>query len=147
MFHATISRLAGFSILTALLCVGQQSSQSGLQDQVVAAERAELDALKSGDLAAFADLIADEAIFADAAGPATKAQIVKNVAGFRLHDYTMSNIQVLPLSADSGLIVYRVAQTGTSHGQEFTAKVLVSAIWTRRNGKWVCIFSQETAAN
>jgi len=61
-------------------------------------ERAELDALKSGDRAAFADLITEEVVCVDAAGPAPKPESVKQVAEFRVTDYTMSNIQFVPLS-------------------------------------------------
>jgi hypothetical protein len=72
--------------------------------------------------------------------------VVKNVAGFRLSDYTMTDVRFVALSADSGLIVYRLAESGTSHGKEFAAKVHVSSLWLRQGGRWLCMFSQETAA-
>jgi len=52
----------------------------------------------------------------------------------------------VPLSADSGLIVYTLTETGTSHGKEFAARVYVSSVWLTRGGKWMCVLSQETAA-
>jgi hypothetical protein len=58
----------------------------------------------------------------------------------------MTDVRFVALSADSGLIVYRIAETGTSHGREFAARVLVSSLWAKRGGKWMCVFSQETAA-
>jgi len=82
----------------------------------------------------------------DAAGPPSESQVVKNVAELRLSDYTMSKIQFVPLAPSSGLIVYRTAETGTSHGKNLSANVLIVAIWVQRNGKGVCLFSQETAA-
>jgi uncharacterized protein (TIGR02246 family) len=141
-------------VLLALLTVGLGSAQQdapkgstdALKDEILAQERAGLDALKSGDLAAFANSTADDAVFVDAAGPAGKEQVMKNVAGFRLSDYSITDVQFVALSADSGLIVYRVTETGASHGREFTAKVIVSSLWVRRGGKWQCAFSQETAA-
>jgi ketosteroid isomerase-like protein len=117
-----------------------------LRDEIVAQERAGLDALKSGDFAAFANSTADDAVFVDALGPAGKAEVVKNVANFRLTDFTMSDIRFVPLSPDSGLIVYRLTESGSGHGKTFSAKILASAIWANRSGKWVCLFSQETAA-
>jgi len=124
----------------------QQPRTDTQRDAIVAHERAGLDALKSGDVKAFADSTAEDAVFVDAAGPASKAEVVRNVAGFRLTDYTMSDIRFVPLGKDSGLIVYRLTESGTSHGHEFTAKVIVSSIWTKHGGKWLCEFSQETAA-
>jgi hypothetical protein len=132
--------------VAAIPAAGQQSQNPGLRDEVVAAEQAGLDALKRGDTAAFADSLAGEAIFVDAAGIASKAEVVQHVGDFHLSDYTMSGIQFTPLSASSGLIVYRIAESGASHGRDFTASAYISSIWAERSGKWVCLFSQETAA-
>jgi ketosteroid isomerase-like protein len=112
----------------------------------VAQERAGLDSLKTGDLAAFAASAAEDAVFVDAHGPATKAEVLQHTAEFRLRDYTMDDIKFVPLSADSGLIVYTLTETGTSHGKEFAARVYVSSVWLTRGGKWMCVLSQETAA-
>lgn len=40
----------------------------------------------------------------------------------------------------------KLTETGTSHGRPFTAKVHVSALWGMRDGKWICLYSQETPA-
>jgi hypothetical protein len=117
---------------------------STLQGQVIAAERQGLDALKAGNVDLFADHTADEAVFVDAHGPATKAQVVKNVADFRLTDYSMDDVRFIPLSPSSGLIVYTITEKGVSHGKEFMARAYISSIWSERAGKWVCLFSQET---
>jgi len=113
---------------------------------VPAKERKELDCLKSGNYAAFAGLLAEDAVFVDAHGPAGKAEIVKNTAEFRLDDYTMEDVKLVPLSPKSGLLIYKLTETGTSHGKQFTAKVYVSALWAERRGKWLCLYSQETSA-
>jgi hypothetical protein len=78
--------------------------------------------------------------------PTQQEEVVAQVAGFRLTEYTMTDVRFVALSADSGLIVYRLAESGTSHGKEFAAKVHVSSLWLRRGGKWMCVFSQETGA-
>ena len=151
MAHDT-SRSISLFLLTAALAAAQQSqppAQGGpavLRDEIVAQERAGLDALKAGDVSAFASATADDAVFVDAAGPATKAEVVRNVGGFLLREYAMSDIRFVRLAPDSGLIVYRMTESGTSHGKDFSAKVLVSSIWAKRSGRWVCLFSQETAA-
>jgi hypothetical protein len=121
-------------------------SADPLQEKILVKEREGLDALKTGSLGAFADLTAEEAVFVDAAGPASKADVMKNVAGFRLTDYAIEDVRFVPLSDVSGLISYRIAEKGVSHGHEFAAQVYVSSIWAERGGKWVCLFSQETAA-
>jgi len=167
MAHSAISRGILLLLLTGALGHAQQPQEppgtavgkgtataqaaapaggNALREKIVAQERAELDSLKAGDMAAFANFLADDAVFLDAAGAAGKAEVMKNTAGFRLREYTMTDVRFVALAADSGLITYRMAETGTSHGKEFAAKVYVSALWLKRDGRWLCVFSQETAA-
>jgi ketosteroid isomerase-like protein len=123
-----------------------ESDFETLKKHVMAREREELDALKTGDLQRFAALIADDAVFVDDHGPATKAEIVSHTAEFRLTEYAMDDVRFVPVSRDSGLISYKIAEKGTSHGRDFAATVYVSALWVHRGDKWLCVFSQETAA-
>jgi ketosteroid isomerase-like protein len=133
--------------LAASRSVASDSSVESMKQQIIAKEREGLDALKAGDVAHFGDLTSDEAILVDAAGPASKAQVLKNVAGFRLTDYSIDNVQFMPLAADTGLIQYKIDEKGVSHGKEFAAKAYVSSIWTKRDHQWLCLFSQESAAH
>lgn len=123
----------------------QTSSQDTVRDQIVAQERAGLDALKRGDLAAFNASLADEAVFVDPHGPATKAEVIDHTSAFKLDNFAMADVKFVPLPSDSGLIVYTLTESGTSHGRQFSAKVYVSSLWLKRGGKWLCAFSQETA--
>jgi ketosteroid isomerase-like protein len=123
-----------------------ESRADALREQIIAQERAGLDALKTGDLAKFGASIAEDAVFVDAHGPATKAEIMEHTAEFRLHDYTMSDVRFIPLSSESGMIIYLVTESGTSHGKDFSARAYVSSLWRKRGGKWLCEFSQETGA-
>ena len=105
------------------------TDDESLKQQIVAKEREGLDALKIGNVQAFADLTAEEAVFVDAAGLATKAEVVKNVAGFTLTDYSMEDVEFVPLSgAESGLISYKIHERGVSHGHEFAAQAYISSI-------------------
>jgi len=120
------------------------AAENSVQEQIVAKERQELDALKSGDEEVFANLLADDALFLDPRGTGTKVEVVSHIADFRLEEYSMEDIKFVPLSATSGLIAYKLTEKGRAHGEEFSAKAYASAIWTKRGDKWLCIFSQET---
>jgi hypothetical protein len=124
----------------------RNASDISLEPQVVAKEREGLDALKSGNVELFGNLTADDAVLVDAHGPASKTQVLKNVAEFTLSDYSMDNLQFVPLSPNSGLITYKISEKGVSHGKEFAAQAWVSSIWSHRGDKWLCVFSQETGA-
>jgi ketosteroid isomerase-like protein len=121
-------------------------TERSLEQQIVSKEREGLDALKAGDIERFGDLTADEAVMVDTQGPATKSDVLKHVAGFRLTDYSMGDVRFVPISPNTGLISYKIVEKGVSHGKEFSAQVYVSSVWTERQNKWACLFSQETAA-
>jgi ketosteroid isomerase-like protein len=125
---------------------GDNAQPTAMEQQIVTKEREGLDALKAGDVQRFAGLNADDGIFIDAQGPATKEQVVKNVAGFKLSEYSMDDLKFVALSKDSGLITYKIHEKGTSHGKDFDAHAYVSSIWTKKGKGWLCIFSQETGA-
>jgi ketosteroid isomerase-like protein len=134
-------------LLTCCALVASAVAQvSDLQNQIVAKEREELEALKAADYQKFADLIADDAVFVAPQGMAAKSEVVENVRDFKLLDFTMSDVRFVPLSASSGAVAYKLTETASSHGQEFTTEVYASAVWIRRDGQWVSIFSQETPA-
>jgi hypothetical protein len=130
----------------AISAATAQAQAGSLEQQIVAKEREGLDALKTGNVELFGNLTADDALLVDAQGPASKAQVLKNVTGFTLTDYSMDDVRFVALSATSGLIEYKISEKGLSHGKEFAAQAYVSSIWAEREGKWLCLFSQETAA-
>jgi hypothetical protein len=135
--------------LVVLSSVGAQPSvskttQAAMQETVVAKEREGLDALKAGNLEAFGKLTADDAVLIDARGPASRAQVMKNITEFRLTDYSIEDMKFMQLSPTTGLITYKISEQGSSHGHDFSAKAFVSSIWAKRAGGWVCVFSQET---
>jgi ketosteroid isomerase-like protein len=123
---------------------GQSPSADSLQQRILAKEREELDALKNGDLEAFAALLADEAVFLNSRGPSPKADVVKHVADFKLLDYSIDDVRFMPVGPKTGLIIYKLTQKGASQGREFTGRANISALWIERDGKWLCLFSQES---
>jgi len=122
------------------------SKEAAMEEQITVKEREGLDALEAGNLEAFGKLTAEDAVFVDAHGAASKEQVMKNVGGFKLTEYSMDGVKFLPLSSKSGLISYKVQEKGVSHGKEFSAQAYVSSIWGKRGKEWVCLFSQETTA-
>lgn len=132
--------------LLALAAIAAFAQTGDLAREIEAQERHGLDCLKTGDLKEFAATTADDAIFIDAHGPAGKAEVVEHTSQFRLDSYAMTDVKLLPLSPDSGVLTYKMTETGTSHGKQFSATVYVSSIWALRKDKWQCLFSQETGA-
>jgi hypothetical protein len=133
-----------FLLLSGCVAPPGQPSPSVLLGDIEASERRGLDALKTGDLATFGGSTAQEAVFIDPHGIAGKAEVMANVTKFRLEDYAMEDVRLVPLPGNCGLIAYKLTERGTSHGREFKATVYVSSIWEMQGGRWMCLFSQET---
>jgi ketosteroid isomerase-like protein len=125
---------------------GFESEDESMEQQIVSKEREGLEALKAAAPQRFADLTADDAVFVDAHGLASKAQVAENVIGFTLTEYTMDDVRFVPIPPNAGLIAYKLSEKGSARGKDFAAQVYVSSVWTKREDKWVCLLSQETAA-
>jgi hypothetical protein len=134
----------GFSRAQPGARVTHQGFQNTLEKQIVDKEREGLDALKTGDTDHFGRLMARDAVFVDDHGPATRADVLQHVGGFKLLSYSMADVRFVPITARSGLIVYTITESGTSHGHKFSAKAYVSSLWEQRGNDWLCLFSQET---
>lgn len=140
----TLIAFAAFLLMGAAIVRSAESAD--LQKQIAAKESQGLDDLKSGNYDDFASLTADDAIFMDSHGSASKTEVMNGTRNFRLTTYTMSDLRLVRISGTAGVLLYQLNETGNSHGKDFTAKVNVSAPWAKRGGKWLCLFSQETAA-
>src|SRR6476660_3212868 len=144
--------VAGLAAVRAAVAVQAQADKPAktrvqvLQEQIEAKERQELEALKSGNTQEFASLIAEDAVFVDPRGTASKAEVVGHIGDFKLLEFSMDDIKFVALSDTSGVIAYKLTEKGTSHGREFTSTAYASAVWVQKDGKWVCVFSQETPA-
>ncbi len=120
------------------------------RDALIAAARAGLEALKSGDVAAYEAMITDDAVIVDENGLERKPDVVKRLADFQLKDYTMSDVRFVPTSPENGVVSYTLTESGIDHGKSFTAKLNVSSVWERGGGGMrggaLCVFQQETPA-
>ena len=120
------------------------SAQSELLEQLTAQERKRWDARKAGSTAAFADLIAEDAVFVDSRGPEGKAAVVQHASDSKVKDYFMDNVKLVTYTATSGLITYKMTEkTIAGKNKEVASDFFVSVFWVQRDGKWLCVFSQE----
>jgi ketosteroid isomerase-like protein len=138
-----IAFLSAFISVATSVATAQAPS---LKQTIIAKEREELEAIKSGDMKSFAELLAEDAVFLNQRGYGDKALVVKNTSMVRLLEFSMDDIRFVPISESSGLVAYRLTETMARGGQQFNFQVYASAVWIQRADKWLCIFSQETPA-
>jgi hypothetical protein len=82
------------------------------RDEIVAQERAGLEALKSGDVAKVGAAMTDDAVFVDANGILRKPELLKLLGDVKLKDYTMSDVRFVPVSPDNGAVSYTLTESG-----------------------------------
>jgi len=116
------------------------------RDEIVAQERAELEALKSGDVAKLGAALTDDALFVNSNGILRKPEMLKLLGDVKLKDYTMSDVRLVPVSPDNGVVSYTLTESGTRQGKAFSAKLFVSSAWVRNGRQFQCVFHQETMA-
>lgn len=122
--------------------------KSSLEESITMMERRAWEAVKARDAKTFSDLFAAEGTMADSEGVITRdAFLNKTLPDLVITDYALSNIKVMMIDKDSALITYTATSKGTFKGQAFPeTPSYTSSIWTKRNGKWVAVYHQETMA-
>lgn len=119
-----------------------------LLDELTALERQSWEATLKGDKEFFKTFLAKEAkgMLADGAVIGYE-QIIKNLDGLELRNYTMGIASILRVSKDSAMILYPASYEAVHKGtEERYSAVNCSALYERRNGRWQQLFYQETAA-
>jgi hypothetical protein len=120
------------------------SKSSSAADDIEAGERQILAALQKGDMQAFGSLLADDAMEVTDHGVSSKAQIIEELKGATLSDFTMTGMKVTAIDKDASLIAYRTTGKYSVHGQSGTFDNWASTVWVKRNGKWLALLHQET---
>lgn len=105
------------------------------------------DAFKSRDGEALRQLMAADhvAVTPYYGGPLDRDAQVKGLGDHRLTEYTPGKMKIALLGRDSALVTYPLTMKGTYQGRAVPAKSFASAVWFRREGKWLEAFYQETA--
>lgn len=122
--------------------------KSSLEETISMMERRAWEAVKARDAKTFSDLFAADGTMADSDGVMTRdAFLTQTLPQLVITDYTLSNIKVMMIDKDSALITYTAAAKGTFKGQVVPeALSYTSSIWTKRSGKWIAVYHQETMA-
>lgn len=137
-------------LLAAVIGLGIVSSgraDDATVKEVEKAIQALNEAFAKQDAAAIKKLVTDEhiAITPYYGGLATRDEQFKTLPDLKTTEYTVSQMKITLLTKDVALITYQLAQKGTFKGTELSPKNYASAVWVKRDGKWLEASYQETA--
>jgi hypothetical protein len=106
------------------------------------------EALKHKDKAAATRLLADDFVGMYDFGFFNKSEWVKQIdEQYTVDDYTIENPKILRPSPTTALLLYTATCKGTGEWSEFCSHASrISDLWVERDGSWLDLFSQDTAA-
>lgn len=143
-----VSSLAGAQTPPAAAAPKAAASpeRAATETMLIANERKVNEAVAKGDKAAFLALVAPDAISADSAGFMPVKMFADALDQVKVTNWEITDPQVVWIDATSAVVAYTWTGAGTFQGQPFPPKAISSTVWTKKGGKWMAVFHQETAA-
>jgi hypothetical protein len=113
-------------------------------DVFVALETQVWEALRTGDPAADARLLSDDFVGVYSFGIAGKENHTAVLAnGPVVESYEIHGARLIVLTDDHVMLCYRAVFVGVGESAP-TSSNYISSLWSRRDGEWLNVFSQDT---
>jgi hypothetical protein len=121
--------------------------KAALEAELRASEQKLNDAVAKGNLTAFKALVGDSAWSVDQGGQMSILDLEKSLAQFKIEPgWAITDSKVVWIDTSSAVVTYKWTGRGSMSGQPLPPVAFASTVWTKRGGKWVAVFHQETAA-
>ncbi len=136
--------------LTTAALYGQAAStdRAAVEKQIAASEQKIQDAFGKRDVAGMKASVADDAVAIDPGGPMTVSEFFKQLPtmDIKLTDVKLSDFKYQWIDANNVMLIYTWTGKGTVAGQPVPSPTIAATLYTKRNGKWLATFHQETPA-
>jgi hypothetical protein len=135
-----------FVLGCAASAFAQAGSKAAIEKTLIANENKVGEAIAKQDLKTFNDLVSADGISADMGGFMKVADFTKTFDQVKISTWHIMEAKVTWIDDKSAIVTYTWMGKGTYMNQPVPETVYASTVWTERNGKWVAVFHQETAA-
>jgi hypothetical protein len=143
-----------FAAIIGTLAIVGTAAGAAVQDaatekQLLANERAISEAIAKGNVAGFKEHVAAEGWYIDpGAGRASVAEFLKGfdqlTKDLKVVSWDLTEPRTHWVDANTAVLTYKWVGKGTYQGQPMASPVWSSTVWSKRGGKWMAIFHQET---
>jgi len=140
--------------LSGLLCIGTgiavaQDAQA--EKTIIANERAATEAFAKGNVSGFSAVVATSGWAIDPVmGRAPVSDMVKDFAAatkdVKITTWDISESKFMWADPNTAVHMYKWTGKGTDHGKPIASPIWASTVWTKKDGKWMAIFHQESPA-
>ena len=140
-----VTLIAGLTT-TALYGQAAPTDRAAVEKQIVASEQKINDAFGKQDVAAMKANVADDAAAIDTGGLTSVSEFFKQLPtmDIKLTDVKLSDFKYHWVDANNVVLTYTWTGKGTVMGQPVPSPTVASTLYTKRNGKWLATFHQET---
>ena len=125
---------------------GSTSAELNLKGMFESKIKAEWDALKNKDKAAYGALLADdyEGVEVDGQGERTKVQALNEMVNGNVYRYTLWGLKLIPLGPDAACVIYEVTLQFPPRSVVHYSRLYITELWVKRDGQWKELHYQET---
>ncbi|MDT5124274.1 MAG: hypothetical protein QOC96_3756 [Acidobacteriota bacterium] len=128
-----------------------EMSQQSIANQIIAREKASVEAWRRKDKAFFADFLADDATLFDSQSPYLETDPKENFLPkfeqyaemFKINDFQMFNPRV-QIYGDTAVLTYNSAQSVSFGGQPLNYTAKVTSVYVKQGNTWRVVHSHET---
>ena len=106
------------------------------------------EAFSKKDVATMKSFISEDAVAVDMGGAGLVQELYKQLPTMdvKVTSQALADFKFVWVDANTVVTTYTWTGKGTVSGQPMPSPVFASSVWTKRAGKWVAIFHQETPA-
>jgi hypothetical protein len=138
----------GIGVIGAIALVANTwtgaASQQASEAALIANERALYGALAKGDAERFRTLILPSGVWATPTGFVPMDRLAGGLEGFAVPQWGIENPHVVWTEGNSALVLYIRTGGGLFGDRPFAPMTLASTLWTKRGGKWLAVYHQES---
>jgi ketosteroid isomerase-like protein len=151
--------LIHFLLIAAVICLGlfaanttsAEMSQQSIANQIIAREKASVEAWRRKDKAFYADFLADDATFFDSQSPYLETDPKENFLPkfeqyaemFKINDFQMFNPRV-QIYGDTAVLTYNSSASVSFGGQPINYTAKVTTVYVKQGNTWRVVHTHET---
>jgi uncharacterized protein (TIGR02246 family) len=131
--------------------VNAVAAEQSIAEQIIARERASIDAWRRKDKAFFADLLMDDATYFSAHSPYLDTDARRNflpkfeqyAEQFKYQDFQMHNPRV-QIYGDTAVLTYQASVAANFNGQPLNYTAKTTAVYVRQRNTWRVVHAHES---
>lgn len=116
-----------------------------MKNDIMRLETLMWEAAKSGDKAAFSDIVSENAVMVCGGYRCLGAEYTELIADFGISDFEITDFEVTAEGDDITAVHYIVKTTAdTPDNADLAGKFHVASVWKKNDGKWLLVFNMDS---